>query len=306
MYGQLILIHGIVTHLLSMFFLFECLVITKLLTLCSFIKDIQADEPVSFQHIKRIRKNSHSGLTAIICSHEMLQTEEDFLRLLKDAEFEYENTSGRFQVPRLGPSTKELSSEWSEKYWPLVWRGNPNDQILNDYVFDMGLIKGILQRISELTAAQHEKDPLITPAVSAFVNPLNKRVIYTVDGRHQGSPLDHSIMLGIKEVARQEQQRRDCGTEDPTQSDDPDTYLCLDFDVYTSHEPCSMCAMALIHSRIKRCIFLKSMACTGCLTPASGDGYCMHNNRNLNSSYEVFQWTGNEFIVPHIDPHTCC
>ncbi|SCV00411.1 LANO_0F06722g1_1 [Lachancea nothofagi CBS 11611] len=263
----------------------------------------QNDEPVSFLHIKRIRKSEERGaLTVIICSKHMIEEEDVFLMLMEQAPFEYTAISGEFVVPSKGPSTKDLSLKWSSQYWPLVWRGNPNDQIMNDYVFDLPFIKEILDKISNLANSEEQNGESGPPVVSAFVNPKTRKVVYAADARFRDSPLDHSLMRGIRSVAALEHARK----ASPDSQEKEETYLCLNFDVYTTHEPCSMCAMALIHSRIKRCIFLQPMKKTGCLESESGDGYCMHNNYALNSKYEVFRWLGSEYPVPHVESEVCC
>ncbi|SCU87350.1 LAMI_0D05732g1_1 [Lachancea mirantina] len=266
--------------------------------------DVQEKDPVSFLHLKRIKKSHRSGyLTVLVCSFELINEEVDFDELMANVKFDYLKLDEPIWVPIQGPGTKKLFMEWSAKYWPLIWRGNPNDQELNSYTFDMDKIKSVLQNITEksrsLAANNHSK----IPVVSAFVNPVDGEEIYMSDGREDGSELSHSCMRAIRQVAEQEQERRENALKT---SGETETYLCLNFDVYTTHEPCSMCAMALIHSRIKRCIFIESMGKSGSLRPDSGDGYCIHDNRRLNSKYEVFQWIGDEFELPEIEPRVCC
>ncbi|AGO11007.1 AaceriAFR493Cp [[Ashbya] aceris (nom. inval.)] len=273
--------------------------------LMKFLKEGLPDEdPVTYLHCKRVRKTEDGErLCVIVCSIELIEEENEVAQLLTKAGISYSNLT-LHKLPRIGPSTRELSLEWGKKFWPLVWRGNPNDQILNDYIFDMGRIKSILKQISDTANGLGDKSDN-APVVSAFVNPLApEQPIIALDQR-SGNPLNHSIMNGIKKVARDELQRREA-VERGASTARPDTYLCLDFDVYTTHEPCSMCAMALIHSRIKRCIFIRPMPATGALRPESGDGYCMHSNKNLNSKYEVFQWIGDDYAVADLSGNTCC
>lgn len=271
----------------------------------------QPNDPVPLMHVKRIKKKNAEKkiLCVLICSLEMARERSDVKSLLEQLgpEFEYSNLENTNRVPKQAAPTKELVLEWSNEYWPLTWYGNPNDQILNDYIFDMDLIKCVLKLISDKSREESEKGNKI-PVVTAFVNPNDSQnPIISIDSRIHGycTLLDHSIMSGIKSVAEREARRRH-QVENGEREDTGSVYLCLDFDVYTTHEPCSMCSMALIHSRVKRCIFLQSMTKTGCLKTESGDGYCMHNNRKLNSKYEVFQWIGDEYKTPTLDKNTCC
>lgn len=61
-------------------------------------------------------------------------------------------------------------------------------------------------------------------------------------------------------------------------------YLCTGFDAYISREPCIMCCMGLLHSRIAR-VFI------GEARPGGGLGslYKLHANPALNHSFKVYR-----------------
>jgi tRNA(Arg) A34 adenosine deaminase TadA len=57
-------------------------------------------------------------------------------------------------------------------------------------------------------------------------------------------------------------------------------HLCADCDVYLTHEPCPMCAMALVHSRVRRIMYALPVA-----DGALGSRYELHAERSLNHHF---------------------
>ena len=71
-------------------------------------------------------------------------------------------------------------------------------------------------------------------------------------------------------------------------------YLCSGLDLYLTHEPCVCCAMAMIHSRFRACVFARKMTGTGGLCAEPGKnrlGYGLFWRRELNWRVMTFQHT---------------
>ena len=62
-------------------------------------------------------------------------------------------------------------------------------------------------------------------------------------------------------------------------------YLLTDYDVYLKREPCIMCAMALVHSRVARVFFAKASPNRGGLLSKTR----LQNISSLNHSFQVYQ-----------------
>jgi tRNA-specific adenosine deaminase 3 len=69
-------------------------------------------------------------------------------------------------------------------------------------------------------------------------------------------------------------------------------YLCSGLDIYLTHEPCVCCAMAMIHSRFRACVFARKMPGSGGLCAEAGNkklGYGLFWRRELNWRVMTFQ-----------------
>ncbi|KAF8928058.1 adenosine deaminase, tRNA-specific 3 [Haplosporangium gracile] len=65
-------------------------------------------------------------------------------------------------------------------------------------------------------------------------------------------------------------------------------YLCTGYDVFLTHEPCVMCSMALVHSRVGRVFYTVPMAASGGL----GSQHKIHSHPNLNHHFFVYRQVG--------------
>jgi tRNA-specific adenosine deaminase 3 len=75
----------------------------------------------------------------------------------------------------------------------------------------------------------------------------------------------------------------------------PETYLCSGLDIYLTHEPCVCCAMALVHSRFRACVFARRMPGTGGLCSEKDNGalgYGLFWRRELNWRFMAFEYNG--------------
>lgn len=125
-----------------------------------------------------------------------------------------------------------------------------------------------------------------------FVDPSTDEVkALCSDRRTPNNPLKHPIMECISTIAEQELAARQKRKSSDVRENN---YLCLNYHVYTTHEPCTMCAMALVHSRISQLVYIKPSKKTGGIGKESGHGEMIHLSCSLNWKFEAFMYLDSD------------
>ena len=123
---------------------------------------------------------------------------------------------------------------------------------------------------------------------------FRNKIILTSSGQ-SNHPIRHSIMNAIDSLAnaRGGGAWRNQNSTNPgyckTESDLSNLsagYLLNSYDVYVKYEPCIMCAMALVHSRVSRVFFNKTSSKGALQTLAK-----LHIMEELNHTFEVYKMT---------------
>lgn len=165
--------------------------------------------------------------------------------------------------------------------------------------------KFMLQTMS-LLKDDKTRNPNDLSIAALIVDPKTSKVLLTahdtrISTRH---PLNHSIMVLLNKLPSL------LLVEAPAvfleSKGDEEQYYASQYDVYITHEPCTMCCMALIHSRIRRLIFWKGMP-----TGAKGLGWMRGDEEDvtLNHRYMCFEGIegalGDDIGVEDLDEDIC-
>lgn len=262
---------------------------SKIMTM---VKTSFSHTSLALRHLKRIRKMTNGQLMIIICPYDECE-EEELSKVIENYITGY--SLDIVSIPMNTPKDKETNLEWSEKYWPLVWKGNPLIQELNELYSNFN--KEEVDKYTHLVvklSQEHQK------VAAIFVDPKNGEIkAQVIDQRNDDDPIRHPIMEAIDQIAQNEVNRRaQKGQDDKAKNN----YLCLNYNVYVSHEPCVMCSMALIHSRISQLVYKGQSPLTGGIDKSSGDKLMIHLSCTLNWKFEAFKTLDDTLEVPALDP----
>jgi tRNA-specific adenosine deaminase 3 len=243
------------------------------------------------------------------------------------------STVFRVQVPKHAPHRKEDHETWS-KVWPVMLR--PPDKSLRRDLTELpeAEMKAVKKHMADLWNFARQKCGLDYKNkvfnACMIVDPGRGTVLASARDESELHPLHHAAMQAIEAVAdkqraifwlssqetglettekekdsdgdetkrrRIDRETRDGSLNDKELHDMP--YLCTGYDCYLVHEPCVMCAMALVHSRLNRVFFSIPDPLHGAL---GGSNIKLHAQRSLNHHYSVFRVPCQLLNARHLEP----
>ena len=219
------------------------------------------------------------------------------------------------KVAKFPPRLKTTHAE-ACKYWPCTFHEDAYlTKVLSPEFFNSSELGHIKKRIQQVLGLSFtETFPLSSQCSSIVcsesacivVDPTNNSVICQVQHHpQQEHPLAHSVMIAVDKVGKflggsawvlDNEDRvltnyycTKISTLNKIVSGHPSGYICSGYDVYLSCEPCMMCAMVLLHSRVRRIFFCHTNEKNGSLLSRVR----LHTLPGINHRFEVFKVTFN-------------
>ncbi|ORX75574.1 cytidine deaminase-like protein [Anaeromyces robustus] len=254
-------------------------------------------------HLKRIKKSEkHEKLLDVIIntSADVSKTEKDIKELFKNNNIN-EDAIKDFrlcQASKYPAYTKSQFNEW-KNVWPMIFKDHDSQHNLKLSEEDLEKAKKWLN----IALEKAEKDKSEVPNnqfnnCTIIVDPSTSKVLaIETDNRIKcNHPLKHSVMECIKTISELHTKKDNLDSENEneqsnkrrklnTEIDSSQPYLCTNYDLYTIKEPCIMCCMALVHSRIGRVFYLKKNENDGGLESI----HQIHIQPELNHHFQVYK-----------------
>lgn len=290
--------------------------IEKARSISKVVVDLNSAVPVSdLMHLKRVK-----GKEVILFSvSPEISENDDVTQILASKGFDTTlllNTVKKAKVARIPPKTRK-QYELVRKLWPCNFHPNKYlEKLSTNTLFNAAEIAEHEKFMKiAIEAAKFSNDSFRRKMGVVIMDPSANSIIAVGHHNTTENKMMHAIMLAIDNVAKTQdggawstdENKVDVdfdmrglpknmyealkakfpgvafGTKTYENDCSEGPYLCTGYYVYTTHEPCVMCSMALVHSRVKR-VFYGARSKTGGLVTLCK----VHTVKDLNHHYEVF------------------
>ncbi|KAI9923084.1 hypothetical protein PsorP6_000291 [Peronosclerospora sorghi] len=271
---------------------------------------------LGFAHLKRLKKHQEvpKTLVALVCpattSDETIVTPHNEFKQLETM-FEARLTMAN--ALKFAPRTRQLFEKHT-KQWPLIFHSSVDEAavlppIEEDETKKIATYLRLAVDVGKMLSKERQKTLscargciIVDPEVDEHIATSNLN--HKLEIKYKFETLYHPVMVAIDAVAERDRRREkavstatarkkikgDDLVDQPTLDKDDEktqkqSYLCTGYDVYLDCEPCAMCSMALVHSRVRRVIFDRANPSDGVLVSS----FKLHTIKSLNHHYRVFQ-----------------
>ncbi|KAK3568214.1 hypothetical protein QTP86_000210 [Hemibagrus guttatus] len=272
------------------------------------VKDLSVVHPLAdLQHIKRVRackdKSSPHALEVIVCLISDVSTTTQtqcptLSDLLNSKDFNLEGLGEPFlvRIPARAPLTRP-QFERASRHWPTSFHEDKQVTLgLMGQLFTSSQKAKIQEyMMTAVEAARSGREEGMDAVGAVIVEPKSGRIIAVGHDLTRDHPLHHAVMVCIDLVAWAQGggvypygKHPECRYTvlDPQISFEErvQSYICTGYELYVTREPCVMCAMALVHSRISR-VFYGASSPDGAL----GTKFKIHCQKELNHHFDVYK-----------------
>jgi len=253
--------------------------------------------PADLQQLKRIFKDQEGIARVLIAVADSTCTSVDelFKKFSEEHSLDGLGAPSYVRAPGIPPRSQNEAREWSEKYWPVQFSMKRAGMLVKPSVVPVVLSPKELESAGEWLAHISKRS---AKNVAVLVNPVSNQIIAESIDKSDICGIHHATMLCIKEASKrilqarnEHNKRRRVGSSYSNSILEHfhpvETYLCSGCDLYIQHEPCAMCAMALVHSRIRRVFYNSADTLVGSL----GSMRKLHCHHKLNHRFQVFKYS---------------